>query len=95
LGPRRSTNFTNGDVIVFDPLENKLFKDSVVNVASDHQYTRVPIKGTSTKVDIVVGPEATKMFLAAVDLSRLGRRVKKERKNGKITEIFVLGQIPE
>jgi hypothetical protein len=45
------------------------------------------------KIDI--GPENATFFLATVDLGRLGRRVGKKAKRGKINSIYVLGKMPE
>ena len=60
------------------------------------QYVQVPIKGRRNQVDVFleIGPKKAKIFLATVNLSRLGFHTKLQRKRGKIEHIYVLGQIP-
>jgi len=82
-------------VIVYDPLRQVVFEDCISNVTSV-QYVQVPIKGRRNQVDVSleIGPKKAKIFLATVNLSRLGFHTKWQRKRGKIEHIYVLGQIP-
>lgn len=82
-------------VIVYDPLRQVVFEDYISNVTSV-QYVQVPIKGRRNQVDVFleIGPNKAKIFLATVNLSRLGFHTKLQRKRGKIQHIYVLGQIP-
>lgn len=46
-------------------------------------------------VNVEVGPEKTKVFLATVDLGKLGMKVGWQAKRGKIPSIYVLGHVPD
>ena len=45
-------------------------------------------------VSMEVEPEGSKIYIATVDLERLGKWVKGQRKKGKMQYLYVLGQIP-
>jgi hypothetical protein len=95
-GSTTSDSIYDQMVIVYDPLKQVVFEDYISNVTSV-QYVQVPIKGRRNQVDVFleIGPKKAKIFLATVDLSRLGFHTKWQRKRGKIEHIYVLGQIPD
>jgi hypothetical protein len=63
---------------------------------SEDKFIRVPIRGTETKVtvSVEVEPKGAKIYIATVDLEKLGRWVKNQRKKGKMQHLYVQGQIP-
>ncbi|KAE8450482.1 hypothetical protein EG329_006212 [Mollisiaceae sp. DMI_Dod_QoI] len=111
-----STAAEEQNVVVYDPLERKLWTDKKDRVISRHSYPRysehtlthiadkekfvkVPIRGTDTQVQVYMemgaGQKKTKVFVASVDLGRLGKWVKRERKKNRMQYLYVLGQIPD
>lgn len=69
-------------------------------------HIEIPIKDCKTKVDIRVplhSPKSLKkgdsddcgIYLATVDLGRLGRTIKNGVRAGKITNVYVLGYVPD
>lgn len=72
-------------------------KASALTQEADDQYIPVKLKGTSTRVDLLlnINPkgEEVLMYLTSVDLSKLGRKVKQERKRGAIDSVYIRGQV--
>jgi hypothetical protein len=64
--------------------------------STEEKFIKVPIRGQETKVAVFmdVEPKGAKIYIATVDLERLGRWVKGQRKKGKMQHLYVLGQIP-
>jgi len=84
----------DGNVIVYDPLRQKLFKCPSRNVAND-DYIEIPTQNRSRfDVNVEVGRKKTSVFLATVDLGKLGMKVGWQAKRGKIPSIYVLGHVP-
>jgi ABC-type phosphate transport system substrate-binding protein len=58
----------------------------------------VPIKGTETKVSVYQelgsGKNTAKVFIATVDLGKLGKDVKAQRRKMRMQHLYVLGQVP-
>lgn len=49
----------------------------------------------NTKVDVCVNVGDTKMFLATIDLKKLGTGIKSRRRAGALDRVYVLGQSPD
>lgn len=96
-------------IVVYDPLEKKMWVETKENLKKTETYVRVPIKGTELKVSVFMelppanGKPTTerspnknkaKVFIATVDLGRLGKGVKAQRKKKRMQYLYVLGQNP-
>jgi hypothetical protein len=71
----------------------------LVNLESvEENYVKVPIRGTETKVAIYIEvgtkEKPAKIYIATVDLERLGKWAKAQRRKQKMQHLYVLGQIP-
>ena len=77
-------------------LNSTLNRDVLTTSLAGVQYVQVPIKGRRNQVDVFldIGANKAKIFLATVNLRRLGFHTKWQRRCGKIEHIYVLGQIP-
>jgi hypothetical protein len=65
----------------------------------EEKCIRVPIRGTGTKVPVYLevprrNEKPTKIYIATVDLERLGKWAKSQRKKSRMQHLYVLGQIP-
>ena len=58
----------------------------------------MPIPGTETKVSVYQelssGENKAKMFIATVDLGKLGREVKAKRRKMQMQHLYILGRVP-
>ena len=123
-----NVEFSEDNVIMYDPLNRTLFQGSLKALGSESKHTPTPIlqichsktglgpikiliKNCRTKVDIRVPlcspsalPKETQedqhgdeygIYLATVDLRRLGRTVKNGVRSGRIRNVYVLGYVPD
>jgi len=95
--PKDKPEEERNKIAVYDPLDRKLWIDTKEKLKEMGESVRVPIKGTDTKVSVYMemdGSANAKIFIAAVDLGKLGKWVKTQRKKGRMQHLYVLGQAP-
>jgi len=103
----QSGNKDEDRAVVYDPLERKLWVDRKENLQKPEEYTKVPIRGTELKVSVFMemdlpenkariaeNKDKPRVFIATVDLGRLGKWVKGQRKKMRMQHLYVLGQAP-
>lgn len=104
----RNAEFNEDNAIIYDPLNGTLFQGSM-RLLKKNRSIEIPIKDCRTSVDIMVplsspttegdqkklAGDGCGIYLATVDLRRLGKTIKNAVRNGKIKKVYVLGYVPE
>jgi len=102
---RLSINEADGDrgpgkyIVVYEPLDKKLrLADPAKIIDGKTNYVKLEAPGKSLIVELVAqnGPKGKEVPvpIGTINLSGLGREVKKYRSSGKIKHIYVLGKLP-
>ncbi|KAI9762856.1 MAG: hypothetical protein M4579_000209 [Chaenotheca gracillima] len=82
--------------ICFDPVEQKLFTDFQKKVdGAENLYTKVKLPRRDSSVDCFVTERKTEqqIFVGTVNLKKLGYKINRRRKLGKIENIYILGTV--
>lgn len=69
--------------------------DTVSEGSDAGEYVDIGTGKKNTKVDVCVNVGDTKMFLATIDLKKLGTGIKSRRRAGALNRVYVLGQSPD
>ncbi|GME58769.1 hypothetical protein GTA08_BOTSDO11343 [Neofusicoccum parvum] len=87
---------SSNTVVVYDSLNQIYWKDTAAKYEGSDagEFVDIGTGKKNTKVDIYVNVGGTQMFLATIDLKKLGFDIKSRRKAGKLDNIYVLGQSP-
>ncbi|RDW95004.1 hypothetical protein BP5796_00767 [Coleophoma crateriformis] len=84
-------------IVVYNPLEKKAYTDKPEHV-NDGSFVVVDVTGYEMSVDlrVAVGPVSGKVQtkIATIDFAVFDSSVRHDRKQGKIHEVFVVGELP-
>jgi len=91
-------NWNEDTAIVFDPIKQKFFKDSVASIkAEEHSvpYQQIEIPRYESSFDCYVQAKNAdqKVFLGTIDLSKLGKTINLHRARGHIPHLYIIGNV--